>query len=554
MVLVERRIGLLFAFFLMLLSIAALRALQLGTLKGGMLTRAAASQQVSTTVVPAHRGTITDRTGVELAVSQAADDVSATPYLVKDPMKAARALAPLLGIDEADILKKLARRDTGFVYLARHLAGDKADKIRALHIPGIEFAPGQRRTYPRDYLASQVLGAVNLDGKGAAGLEYELESRLHGTDGQRRIVRDGVGDDVSVRDVKRAQPGARVELSLDANIQDKTEEVLKGIGATYRPRGATAIVTNPQTGEILALANWPLINANNPSAAPGYANQNRAVGYTYEPGSTFKAITVAGALEDGKVTPDTSFNLPPQIQVADRTIKNAELRGWATMTTSDILAKSDNVGAITIGRLLGGRRFDQWVRRFGFGSPTGVDLPGEEHGLVLPFAKYSGSSMGNLPIGQGELVTPMQIAQFYGAIANGGILRSPHIVRRIDGRLQGQPAGKRVMSTKTAAALRTMLKGVLAPGGTASLVRIPGYTLAGKTGTANKVDPLTHGYSETNYIASFVGFAPADNPKLLISIMVDEPHGGSIFGGQVAAPAFGKIAGFALQYQKIEPR
>jgi cell division protein FtsI/penicillin-binding protein 2 len=554
MVLVERRIGLLFAFFLMLLSIAALRALQLGTLKGGMLTRAAASQQVSTTVVPAHRGTITDRTGVELAVSQAADDVSATPYLVKDPVKAARALAPLLGTDEADILKKLARRDTGFVYLARHLAGDKADKIRALHIPGIEFAPGQRRTYPRDYLASQVLGAVNLDGKGAAGLEYELESRLHGTDGERRIVRDGVGDDVSVRDVKRAQPGARVELSLDANIQDKTEEVLKGIGATYRPRGATAIVTNPQTGEILALANWPLINANNPSAAPGYANQNRAVGYTYEPGSTFKAITVAGALEDGKVTPETSFNLPPQIQVADRTIKNAELRGWATMTTSDILAKSDNVGAITIGRLLGGRRFDQWVRRFGFGSPTGVDLPGEEHGLVLPFAKYSGSSMGNLPIGQGELVTPMQIAQFYGAIANGGVLRSPHIVRRIDGRLQGQPAGKRVMSTRTAAALRTMLKGVLAPGGTASLVRIPGYTLAGKTGTANKVDPLTHAYSETNYIASFVGFAPADNPKLLISIMVDEPHGGSIFGGQVAAPAFGKIAGFALQYQKIEPR
>jgi len=553
MVLVERRIGLLFAFFLMLLSIAALRSLQLGTLKGGMLTRAAASQQVSETVVPAHRGTITDRTGEELAVSQAADDVSATPYLVKDPAKAARRLAPLLGVSEADILKKLVRRDTGFVYLARHLPGEKADKVKALGIAGIDLAPGQRRTYPRDYLASQVLGAINMDGKGAAGLEYELDSRLHGTDGLRRIVRDGVGDDVSVRDLKRAQPGARVELSLDANIQDKTEEVLKGIGQTYRPRGATAIVTNPQTGEVLALANWPLIDANNPSAAPGYANQDRAVGYTYEPGSTFKAITVAGALEDGKVTPDTSFNLPPQIQVADRTIKNAEDRGWATMTTSDILAKSDNVGAITIGRLLGGRRFDQWVRRFGFGRPTGVDLPGEERGLVLPYSKYSGSSMGNLPIGQGELVTPMQIAQFYGAIANGGILRSPHVVRRIDGRLQAQPAGRRVMSAKTAAALRNMLKGVLAPGGTASLVKIPGYTLAGKTGTANKVDPLTHAYSETNYIASFVGFAPADNPKLLISIMVDEPHGGSIFGGQVAAPAFGKIASFALQYQKIEP-
>jgi cell division protein FtsI/penicillin-binding protein 2 len=344
-----------------------------------------------------------------------------------------------------------------------------------------------------------------------------------------------------------------VELSLDANLQEKAEAVLQGVGRQYRPKGATAIVTNPQTGEILALANWPQINANDPSAAPGYANQDRAVGYTYEPGSTFKAITVAGALEDGKVTPDTSFNLPPQITLYDRTIKNAEDRGWATMTTSEILAKSDNVGAITIGQRLTGRRFDYYVRKFGFGSPTGTDLPGEERGLVLPYSKYSGSSMGNLPIGQGELVTPMQITQFYGAIANGGILRTPHIVRRVDGRLQAQTAGRRVMSAKTAAALRDMLKGVLKPGGTASLVTIPGYTLAGKTGTANKVDPITKTYSETNYIASFVGFVPADDPKLLISIMVDEPHG-AIYGGEVAAPAFGQIASFALRYEKIEPR
>jgi cell division protein FtsI/penicillin-binding protein 2 len=362
-----------------------------------------------------------------------------------------------------------------------------------------------------------------------------------------------VGDSVAVRDTKRAQPGARVELSLDANIQDKVEEVLKGVGQAYRPKGATAIVTNPQTGEILAMANWPQINANDPSAAPGYATQNRAVGFTYEPGSTFKAITVAGALEDGKVTPDTSFNLPPQIRMYDRVIGNAETRGWATMTTRQILAQSDNVGAITIGQRLGGQRFDQWVRKFGFGRPSGTDLPGEERGLILPFAKYSGSSMGNLPIGQGELVTPIQIAQFYGAIANGGVLRSPHVVRRIDGRLQAEPAGRRVMSAATAASLRGMLKGVLAPGGTASEVGIRGYTLAGKTGTANKIDPITHQYSLAAYVASFVGFAPADNPKLLISIMVDEPKG-AIYGGQVAAPAFGKIAAFALQYQKIEPR
>ena len=552
MVLVERRIGLLFAFFLALIVLAGLRSLQLGTLKGDMLARAATSQQVSEPIVPAHRGTIVDRKGTELAVSQAADDVTATPYIVENKAKAAEQLAPLLGVDEAVVLKKLSQ-PTGFVYLGHNVPGDTADKIRRLEIAGIDFTPGQRRTYPRDFLASQVLGGVNLAGKGYAGLEYSLDAKLHGTDGQRRIVRDGVGDDVQVRDLKRAKPGNEVQLSLDANIQDNVESVLGGIGRTYRPKGATAIVTDPQSGEILALANWPQINANDPSAAPDYARQNRAVGITYEPGSTFKAITVAGALEDHKVTPDTSFNLPPQIVVADRTIKNAEDRGWATMTTSDILAQSDNVGAITIGQRLGKQRFDHYVRKFGFGKITGTDLPGEEQGIVPLLKNYSGSSMGNLPIGQGEAVTAMQLAQFYGAIANGGVLRTPHLVRRVDGRLQPQRSARRIMSASTAASLRTMLEGVLAPGGTASEVKpIPGYTLAGKTGTANKIDPVTHEYSQSAYVASFVGFAPARNPKLLISIMVDEPKGG-IYGGQVAAPAFGKIASFALQYQKIPP-
>jgi cell division protein FtsI/penicillin-binding protein 2 len=344
-----------------------------------------------------------------------------------------------------------------------------------------------------------------------------------------------------------------VELSLDANIQDKVEDVLKGVGQAYRPKGATAIVTDPTTGEILALANWPRINANDPSAAPGYANNDRAVTFTYEPGSTFKAITMAGALQDGVVTPDTSFNLPPQIQVADRTIHNAEQRGWATMTTSQILAQSDNVGTITVASKLGRQRFDHWVRTFGFGRPTGTDLPGEERGIVLPWQQYSGSSMGNLPIGQGELVTPMQIAQAYGAIANGGILRQPHIVRRVDGRKTTEPAGRRVISPRVASELRGMLEGVFKPGGTASEVEIAGYHLAGKTGTANKIDPITHQYSESKYVASFVGFAPATRPRVLISIMVDEPQG-AIYGGTVAAPAFGKIASFALRYLKIPPR
>jgi cell division protein FtsI/penicillin-binding protein 2 len=277
------------------------------------------------------------------------------------------------------------------------------------------------------------------------------------------------------------------------------------------------------------------------------------VGYTYEPGSTFKSVTVAGALQDGTVTPDTPFDLPPQIQVADRTIGEAETRGPETLTTSQILAQSSNVGAIKIGLQMGKQRFDYWVRKFGFGKPTGIDLPGEERGLVLPVEKYSGSSMGNLPIGQGLAVTPIQMARAYAAIANGGILRSPRVVRRIDGKLVSQPKGTRIISQRTAAQLRHMLEGAFAPGGTASEVSIPGYKLAGKTGTANKIDPATGEYSKFHYIASFMGFAPALHPKLLIGVMVDEPQG-AIYGGVVAAPAFGKIASFALPYMRIPPQ
>jgi len=211
------------------------------------------------------------------------------------------------------------------------------------------------------------------------------------------------------------------------------------------------------------------------------------------------------------------------------------------------------VGAIKVGLEMGKQRFDYWVRKFGFGKRTGVDLPGEERGLVLPVDKYSGSSMGNLPIGQGLAVTPMQMAQAYSAIANGGILRAPRVVRRVDGKLLPEPKGKRIISTKTAAQLRTMLEGAFAPGGTASEVSIPGYKLAGKTGTANKIDPATGEYSKFHYIASFMGFAPALHPKLLIGVMVDEPQG-AIYGGVVAAPAFGKIASFALPYMRIPPQ
>jgi cell division protein FtsI (penicillin-binding protein 3) len=551
--LIDRRIGLLFAVFLTLLALAGLRSAWLGTVKASGLKRAAATQQVSEVTVPARRGGIVDRDGVPLAVSEPADDIAATPYLIKDPVAAARRIGTILGLPQDELYKKLTMRNTGFVYIKRGVASDLASKVDKLKIEGISLISTSHRSYPRNWLASQLIGTVGLDGNGLSGLEYADDSLLRGHDGKRRLTMDAIGQPIGVRDDVAARSGRTLKLTLDAAIQSRVETVLTGIGEVYKPKGATAIVMDPNTGEILAMANWPRVNANDVSGAPEYARQNRAVGATYEPGSTFKAFTVAGALEEGKVTPKTEFNLPPQIQVADRTIGESHPRGWATLSTAQILAESSNVGAITIGLKLGKTQFDRWVHTFGFGQPTGVDLPGEERGIVPTAKQYSGSSMGNLPIGQGLSVTPMQMATAYSAIANGGVLRSPRIVKAVGGQPVAEPKGKRVISAHVAAQIREMLQGVLAPGGTASEVSVPGYQLAGKTGTANKVDPTTGEYSDSKYVASFVGFAPAKNPKLLCAVMVDEPQG-DIYGGSVAAPAFGQIMSFALPYLRIAPK
>jgi cell division protein FtsI (penicillin-binding protein 3) len=549
--LTDRRIGLLFLVFVAALGLATLRAGWLGAVRAPALKQAAATQQVQTVTLPAPRGTITDRHGAVLAVSEPASDVSATPYLVRAPLRAAAQLAPLLGVSATSVLAKLSEQ-TGFVYLARRLPATRADEIAGLHIDGIALTPSTRRTYPRSWLASQLIGNASEQPGGGTGLEYGRDGVLRGQDGVRRIVSDALGEPISIDDEQPTVPGRDVELTLDASLQEKVESVLDGIGQVYRPKGATAIVMNPKTGELLALANWPRVDANDPAGAPPYAGQNRAVGFTFEPGSTFKAFTVAGALEDRKVTPETPLFLPAELQVADRRLHDAEARGDVTLTVAEILAQSSNVGAVTIAQRMGARRFSQWVDIFGFGRPTGVALPGEERGIVPTYADYSGSSIANLPIGQGEAVTPMQMMAAYAAIANGGILRTPQVIRAIGGERVRPPAGRRVISATTAASVRGMLRGVFAAGGTASEAQIEGYDLAGKTGTANKVDADTGEYSDTRYIASFVGFAPARDPELLVSVVVDEPQG-AIYGGQVAAPAFQKIVAFALPYLGIRP-
>jgi cell division protein FtsI (penicillin-binding protein 3) len=554
---IDRRIGFLFVAFIGLLGVALLRAVYFGSVRADSLQRVAAHQQVTEEILPALRGAITDRNGVELAISQSVDDVAADPYLIKQPGLVSEQLAPLLGEPQPAVLTRLTKPHTGFVYLAHQLGTAQAAAISKLRIPGVTLIPNIKRVYPRPWTASQVLGGVGLEctaicsmDRGTSGLEYRYDSVLRGTAGDRRIVSDLIGQPISIDDVRATQPGQTLELTLDAGLQDEVEQVLAGVGAQYQPKGATAIVMDPNTGEILALANWPRINANDPAAMPSYANEDRAVGFTYEPGSTFKAITVAGALADGLVTPSTPFGIPSVLQVADRQIHDAESHGDETLSVKQILQVSSNIGADEIGMRLGQKRFDYWVHRFGFGARTGVDLPGEERGIVLHWWRYSGSSMGNLPMGQGESVTPIQMAAAYAAIANGGILRAPHIVKAIGDQRVPIPAGHRIIPAAAAASLRDMLRGVFADGGTASGAAIAGYDLAGKTGTANEV---IHGkYSDTAYAASFIGFVPASHPRLLVAVMVDQPQG-AIFGGAVAAPAFQKIVGWAVPYLGIPP-
>jgi len=549
---VQRRIGAIFGLFFILLVLAAGRTAYLSVVRAGTLRKAASNQQLTNEKVTAQRGSITDRNGVDLAVSEPAQDISADPYLLTDALGAARRLAPLLKQSQDSVLRKLSEH-TGFVYLVRGMPAGQAQAVLALKLPGINGTPVMRRVYPRGPLAAQVLGLIGTEGKGLAGLEYARNSLLAGRAGQRRVVSDAIGQPVSITEPHPVLAGKALTLTLDANIQQRTEDVLGAVARVFSPKDATAIVMDPNTGALLAVANWPQVNPNDPAAAPAGALEDRAVSFDYEPGSTFKAFTVSGALQQGLITPDSSFSIPDQIQVADRTIHDDTEHAEESLTTAQILAHSSNVGAIKIGELEGPTAFNGWVHRFGFGAPTGVDLASEESGATLALSHYSGSSMGNLPIGQGELVTPMQMATAYAAIANGGILRAPHVIRAVDGKPSLAPLGRRVISTTTASSLRKMLEGVLAPGGTASEVSIPGYQLAGKTGTASKIDPLTHEYSKSAYVASFIGFAPAADPKLLCAVVVDEPQSGSIFGGTVAAPAFGQIMSFALTYLGIAP-
>jgi cell division protein FtsI (penicillin-binding protein 3) len=548
--LVNRRIRLLLAVLTLAFGGLLLRATWLQGVRAESLSQLGQTQHRETVALPAGRGTIYDRTGLELGLGESATTVYANPKQIVNPRAAALAVERTLGLDADRVYPLLADRTHGFVYVERQADPAQASALQRLKLAGFGFYPEERRSYPQRTVASQVLGYVGIDGNGLSGLEFEFDRPLAGRSGKETIVKDPGGRVIDVEQERPETPGRDVFLTLDHSIQANAEQVLRQTVQRWHAKSASAIVLDPRTGAILAMAVQPGFDANRFPSAPRDLQRNRTVTDTYEPGSTFKLITVGAALSERLVSPSTRFTLPYSLHVADRVIHDAEERGTVNYSVAQILAHSSNIGAIKLAELLGRTRLSHWINRFGFGRTTGIDYPGESPGIVLPPDKWSGSTIGNVPIGQGIAVTPVQMAAAYAAIANGGVWSRPHLVDHVAG--GGRPSlhRRRLVSRQIADQLMLMLKDVVAEG-TGQYAAMPGYQVAGKTGTAQKPD-AHGGYATGRYVASFVGIVPASSPRLVILVTVDEPRG-AIWGGVVAAPAFQQIARFDLQYLEVPP-
>jgi len=547
---VNRRIRLLLAVLTFAFAGLLLRAVWLQGVRAESLSSLGRTQHREAVTIPAGRGTIYDSNGVELALGERATTVYANPMQITNPRRAAVAAERTLGLDADRLYPILADRTHGFVYVARQADPAQAAALQALKLPGFGFYPEERRSYPQRSVAAQVLGYVGIDGNGLAGLELQFDRALAGKAGRETVVKDPGGRVIDVQNERPEVAGKSLHLTIDHSIQANAEQVLRETVRRWNAKSASALVLDPRTGSILAMAVQPGYDANRYPSAPSDLQRNRTVTDTYEPGSTFKLVTVAGALSEKIVSPSTRFTLPYQLHVADRVIHDAEERGTVNYSVAQILAHSSNIGAITLAQMLGRTRMSSWISRFGFGRTTGVDFPGESPGILLPPEKWSGSTIGNVPIGQGIAVTPVQMAAAFAAIANGGVWSRPHIVDHVEG--GGRPSlhRRRLVSERIAGELMRMMKDVVAEG-TGQTAAIQGYQVAGKTGTAQKPD--SHGgYATGRYVASFVGIVPASRPRLVVLVTVDEPRN-AIWGGVVAAPAFQQIARFDLQYLEVPP-
>jgi cell division protein FtsI (penicillin-binding protein 3) len=501
------------------------------------------------------RGSIFDRNGHELAVSLPVDYCFADRSEISDPVMVARLISRVLNVPVEDIEAKLAEPHP-FPKLARKLSPEIAARINALNLRGVYVQKEPVRVYPQRTLASQVLGYVDVDEHGLGGIEYLLDKAIRGKPGHALVTEDARRRRID-RTEAAALPGASVTVTLDENIQYIAEkELAQSIHETQAGSG-TIVVEDPNSGEILAIANWPTFDSNEPSAYSDEDRMNRAVAAAYEPGSTFKVITMASALENGVTTPDELVDCQMgSILLAGRLIH--DWKPFGILTVAQVLSHSSDVGSIKVALKVGAQNFYQTARKFGIGQPTGIDLPGENRGLFRPVENWSASSIGSIAIGQEVSVTPVQIATAISAVANGGTLYRPHVIKSVGAGpangvqtiANGDVAPRRILDPGVAATLRQMMEGVVLQGGTGTPAALNGWTDAGKSGTAQKIDPDTGRYSPDKYVTSFIGFAPVNDPVITILVALDSPIGAH-HGGEVAGPVFRRVAEQVLTYLSV---
>jgi cell division protein FtsI (penicillin-binding protein 3) len=517
------------------------------------MARAQRQQQRVIEITP-KRGSIFDRNMHPLAMSIPVDSAFAVPSELADEQLAAHLLSGVLGIPR-DVLETRLESSRSFVWIARKLPPDKAEAVAALNLKGVYFQKENQRIYPKRDLASHVLGFVDVDEKGLGGIEHELDSQIRGKSEKIIVMADARQRWFDGGEAQRER-GANVVLTLDEKIQYIAERELAAAIAKTHAIAGTVMVMNPNRGEILGLANWPKFNPNTANEAPAESRMNRAITALYEPGSTFKLITLAAAFDQGITRPEEVFDCENgAVYVAGHRIRDH--KPFGLLSVSGILAQSSDVGAIKIALRLGAPKFYDYIRVFGFGQLTGVDLPGESKGLVRRLENWTPVSIGSISMGQEVGVTPIQLISAVSAIANGGMLYKPHVIAELRRGEQALPAEgplapvepRRVIRPETAATLRRLMEGVVLDG-TGKLAHLEGWTAAGKTGSAQKIDPATGRYSRTQLIASFTGFAPISNPAVTILVSLDSPVG-EHEGGQVAAPVFKRVAEQVLPYLDV---
>src|SRR5438270_7796354 len=533
------------------------RLVQLQLNRHDELSARARNQQLSAIETSPTRGQVLDRQGRELARSIETKSFFADPRDISDPNDTAKRIAAITGQDRDELAKRLAvaiDAKKQFVWIARRVDVESAKKLDAMELKGVYSRQEPKRYYPNDSLAAHVLGFVGTEEIGLSGVEQYYNEKIRGEAGKVYLERDRERRAFESYEVQ-SRPGQTVVLTIDQLIQYRTEQALSAAVDRAHAKSGTAIVMDPRTGEILALANAPTFDPNQPVANSAEARANGALQSIYEPGSTFKIVAYSAAIEKGLVKPDDKIDCQMgSITVAGRLIHDGHPYG--IVTVADALAKSSNVGAIKLGLMVGNESMYEYMKRLGFGSRTGVDLAGESPGILRALNRWQPSSIGSLAIGQEVGVAPLQMATAYSVLANNGTLVKPHLLRELrapDGTVlfQAKPETRPALKAETTEALRSMFEGVTLHG-TAKKAQLDGYTAAGKTGTAQKVDPKTHAYSATKFIGSFVGFAPVKNPAVVIIVVIDEPLG-SYHGGDVAAPVFREIAEQVLPELGVTP-